>query len=81
MILKKLNIPEDIVPQKFNLRKSWIVSPFGNNYIGYKDDFPMWVPLVAIFPAALLFIILFFEVELTEFVSKSTYIPLRAHLY
>ena len=58
-----------MIPRKFTMRKSWIISPFGNNYHDQSNDFSFWVPILAIVPAALVFIILFFEVELTGFVS------------
>lgn len=58
--MKKLDIPDNsLVPTKH--RTNWFVSPFGVNY----EKFPVWVPFASIFPALLIFIVLFFEIELT----------------
>ena len=58
---QKLDIPHYLVPTNFS-RTSWFVSPLGNNY---EDQiFEWWIPLISFFPAFLIFIILFFEVEL-----------------
>jgi 1-acyl-sn-glycerol-3-phosphate acyltransferase len=59
--MKKLDIPQNgFVPTNQN-RKTWLVSPFGTNI----DAFAVWIPFAAFFPALLVFIVLFFEVELT----------------
>ena len=63
---QKLEIPENLVPTK-NLRVSWFVSPFGNNYENFQY-FPWWVPFASIFPASIIFIVLFFEIELTSII-------------
>lgn len=60
-ILKKLDIPDDLQP---TTPRSWFVSPLGQNY-GDGDNFVLWVPIAAILPASVIFIVLFFEVELT----------------
>ncbi len=44
-------------------RISWFVSPFGNNFT-HEQSFTWWIPLVAIFPAILILVIVFFEIEL-----------------
>jgi hypothetical protein len=55
--------------------RSWLVSPFGNNY-GKNENFEhmfeefYWVPIAALLPAFIIFIVLFFEVELTGLVSS-----------
>lgn len=68
VITQKLDIPDGLVPTKY--RNSWLVSPLGNNFDGAKspinNKLPIWVPFVAIFPAFLIFIVLFFEVEVTQ---------------
>lgn len=64
---QKLIIPDQLVPTH-PIRKSWIVSPFGNNF-DLNESFPEWIPFAAIFPAFLVFIVLFFEVELTGYQS------------
>lgn len=49
-----------LVPTKSNLRTDWFISPFGS-----ISKLPMWVPVAAILPALLVFIVLFMELELT----------------
>lgn len=58
---KKLDIPDHFTPTNLS-RKSWFVSPFGTNIEG--QEFFWWIPLFAFLPAFLIWIILFFEVEL-----------------
>jgi hypothetical protein len=47
-----------------------LVSPFGNNFAknlsSSSSQLPLWVPFAAVFPAFLIFIVLFFEVEVTQ---------------
>ena len=62
---KKLDIPDSLTPTKQD-RKTWFVSPFGNNY-DYRNTFQMWVPFFAMLPAFVIFIVLFFEIELTGY--------------
>lgn len=58
---QKLDIPQELIPTN-HTRTTWLVSPFGNCF---KDQiFEWWIPLISFFPAFLIFIILFFEVEL-----------------
>jgi hypothetical protein len=61
---------DSIVPTKY--RKSWLVSPLGNNFEGANtmdsNKIPVWVPFICIGPAFLIFIVLFFEVEVTQLV-------------
>ncbi len=61
-LTKKLDIPIDFVPTKHE-RTSWFVSPVGNNY-DENQRFVWWIPLAAMLPGLLVFVILFFEVEL-----------------
>lgn len=74
-MFQKLEIPEELVPTN-KLRKSWFVSPFGNNYETYQY-FPWWVPLVAIFPASIIFIVLFFEIELISIILSAEHRKLK----
>ena len=67
---QKLVIPESLVPTH-PIRKGWFVSPFGNNF-DLDESFPFWIPLAALFPAFLVFIVLFFEVELTGYTQHLT---------
>ena len=59
------------------MRKNWIISPFGNNYNDQPNDFSFWVPIFAIVPASLVFIILFFEVELTGIMLSAKHRKLK----
>jgi hypothetical protein len=59
----KLEIPDRLTPTK-SIREGWYISPFGNNY-NQNKELPYWVPLAAAIPAFLIFVVLFFEVELT----------------
>ena len=52
-----------LIPTK-PIRISWFVNPMGNNYEA-EMAFPIWVPFAAALPAFIIFIVLFFEVELT----------------
>ncbi len=71
--IQKLQIPKhlentsftDIRPTK-DLRKSWYISPFGNDF---GESFPIWVPFAAFLPAIVIFIVLFFEIELTGYLN------------
>lgn len=54
---QKLDIPDELSPTK---PRDWFVSP-----IGMETQLPVWVPFISIIPAFLIFIVLFFEVELT----------------
>ena len=56
----KLDIPDNTFSPTEH-RSTWLVSPFGTNNI----YFPFWIPVAAILPALLVFIVLFFELELT----------------
>lgn len=58
---QKLDIPDEIVPTK---PRDWFVSPLGT-----ESSLPLWVPFIAIIPAFLIFIVLFFEVELTGYLK------------
>lgn len=64
VITKKLNIPDDFHTPTDRTRRSWFVSPFGNNFI---DDSSMVLEpqywFFSIFPALLVFIVIYFEVE------------------
>lgn len=68
VITEKLIIPDSLVPTKF--REFWLVSPFGHNY-NNSNYLPLWVPFAALFPALLVFVVLFFEVELTGMILYS----------
>lgn len=70
--LQKLIIPDSLVPTKF--REFWLISPFGHNY-NNSNYLPLWVPFAALFPALLVFVVLFFEVELTGCVSTFLFSP------
>ena len=48
-------------------RKTWLISPFGNNDFG-ESNFPIWVPFASFLPAIVIFIVLFFEIELTGYI-------------
>ena len=70
---QKLDIPDNFMPTSTS-RVSWIVSPFGGNYKGKNEEFSgdfqkeaifaWWIPVFSVMPASLIFVILFFEVEL-----------------
>lgn len=66
--IKKLDIPDDLRPTK---PRSWFVSPFGHNYADSDQELNYWIPLAAILPALVIFIVLFFEVELTGYKNVS----------
>lgn len=57
-----------LIPSK-SIRSSWFVNPMGNNYES-EIQLPIWVPFAAVLPAFIIFIVLFFEVELTGLVKK-----------
>ncbi len=66
---KKLDIPDNF-DRPTNNRSSWLIHPFGNN-VNTDNSYaagllPFWVPIASIFPALLIFIMLFFEVEVTR---------------
>ncbi|CAF0718290.1 unnamed protein product [Brachionus calyciflorus] len=66
---QKLDIPNSTFsPTEY--RKSWIVSPLGENV-------PAWVPFAATVPALLIFIVLFFEVELTGMILYAKHRKLK----
>lgn len=54
---QKLDIPDDLSP---TIPRDWFVSPLGKN-----NSLPLWVPFITIIPGFLIFIVLFFEIELT----------------
>ena len=56
---QKLDVPDDLIPTRLN-RTEWFVSPFGQDI----ETFQWWIPFLAFVPGLLIFIILFFEVEL-----------------
>jgi hypothetical protein len=58
--VEKLDIPNDLIPTKSEVRKNWFVNPLGD-----LTQMPLWVPFFASVPGLLIFIVLFFEVELT----------------
>jgi hypothetical protein len=60
--MQRVDIPNKFMPTN-STRTSWFVSPFGNNYT-HEESLPWWIPLIAIFPAILIFVIVFFEIEL-----------------
>jgi len=66
---KKLDIPDNF-DRPTNNRSSWLIRPFGNNVNTDNSHdavlLPFWVPIASIFPALLIFIVLFFEVEVTR---------------
>ncbi len=71
---KKLDIP-DYFDIPTDNRSSWLIHPFGNNLnLNNTDKYdaakllPFWVPFASIIPALLIFIVLFFEVEVTGLV-------------
>ena len=65
---KKLDIPDNFDRPTDN-RSSWLIHPFGNNFNTDNSHaaklLPFWVPFASILPALLVFIVLFFEVEVT----------------
>lgn len=65
--IKKLEIPNS--SWKPTKNRNWIISPVGSN-----PEYKYWVPFAAIIPALLIFIVLFFEVELTQFVLKQNFL-------
>lgn len=72
---KKLDIPDKLVPTKA-IRKNWFINPLGN---GFDEDssLPIWVPFAASLPAFIIFIVLFFEIELTGILLISKHRKLK----
>ncbi len=67
---QKLDIPGNLLPTH-SARLTWLVSPFGSNH-SQRHAFAWWIPVGSLLPAFLIFVILFFEVELigVELVNK-----------
>ena len=60
----KLEIPVDFYTPTDLARKGWLVSPFGGNFnTSHSKELEPQYWFFAIFPAFLIFIVLFFEVE------------------
>ncbi|CAF0838647.1 unnamed protein product, partial [Brachionus calyciflorus] len=66
---QKLDIPDELTPTK---PRDWFVSPFG-----IESVLPIWVPFLSIVPAFLIFIVLFFEVELTGIILLAKHRKLK----
>jgi solute carrier family 4 (anion exchanger), member 2 len=57
---QKLNVPEGLhvtAPEK----RGWFISP-----MGIKETLPIWVPFVSVFPAILLYLVIFMETSICE---------------
>lgn len=59
---EKLSVPEGFTPSNANVR-GWIISPSGMD-----KSFPLWVAWAAGIPAMLVYILLFMETHITEYV-------------
>ncbi len=57
-------LSDEISPTQKTLRSNWFVNPFGNNY-EKGVEFKIWVTFASILPAMVIFVVLFFEIELT----------------
>lgn len=66
IVTNKLDIPDNFDRPSDN-RQSWFIRPLGNNFNNNNANgyLPLWVPFLSIFPALLVFIVLYFEVEVT----------------
>lgn len=74
----KLDIPKNFDRPTDQNRLGWFIKPFGNNFaIDTNTEIPFYVPLLSIFPALLVFIVLFFEVEVTGFMLHSKHRKLK----
>lgn len=66
---QKLDLPNNILaPTEY--RDEWLVVPWNKNL-------PIWVPFAAFIPALLIFIVLFFEVELTGMILYAKHRKLK----
>ena len=76
-----------MVPTK-KLRKNWFINPFGNDFDKYEPEdvsssssptsyLPIWVPFAAAIPAFIIYIVLFFEIELTGVLLSSPHRKLK----
>lgn len=63
---EKLSVPEGLSPT--NSDRGWIISPFGQ-----QDLFPMWAMFAAIIPALLIYILLFMETHISEYIYFFNY--------
>lgn len=62
---EKLKVPEGLTPSDPAAR-GWFISPSG-----IKSPVEPWVPFVAIVPAILVYILMFMETHISEYVSRS----------
>lgn len=61
-LFQKVYFTADLSPSRHGDR-GWFISPFG-----ISETVPVWLPFAATLPGALMFLILFVEVEVTEYV-------------
>lgn len=62
---EKLKVPEGLTPSDPQVR-GWFISPSG-----LKFPIEPWVPFIAIIPAILIFILVFMETHISEYVHPS----------
>jgi hypothetical protein len=65
-----------LVPTK-TTRTNWFINPFGNVFDETSPSLPIWVPFAASLPAFIIFIVLFFEIELTGILLNSKHRKLK----
>jgi hypothetical protein len=68
----KLDIPDNTYSPTQH-RTTWFVSPFGTS----AKQFPLWIIFASILPALLVFIVLFFELELTGMILDAKHRKLK----
>ena len=54
-------MPDGIQPTDAE-KRGWLVNPLGD-----KEDLPIWAIFLAIIPAALVFILIFMEAQITKY--------------
>ncbi|CAF1403791.1 unnamed protein product, partial [Didymodactylos carnosus] len=63
-LTQKISVPDSIRPSDKERGNSWLISPF-------RKLLPFWVYFASSFPAVLICVVLFFEVELTSIMIQS----------
>ena len=59
---QKLQVQDSVSPTRPD-KRGWFINP-----MGMKEQLPVWIIFASIIPAFLIFILLFMEVEITEWV-------------
>ena len=70
IVTKKLDIPNNFERPTDKNRLSWFIHPLGKNFDRNTNFLPYWVPFASILPALLVFIVLYFEVEVIGYDIK-----------